>query len=214
MPQVNCPHCSRPMTVAPELVGIDVACPHCSRTLSIPRQGTLESAPVIHTTPSSAPTMIVVESTKPQPRVDAGGWFSRGFNAALGITLAIVLVVVGVPTLLTVLCWGGCFAITAPAIKEVARQEEEASNKRVARAKKFLKPYGITEVATGVVEIVDFSGEADKVLVGKAKYKGRTVDFEVGYNTATFGNVTENEVVYVAIDGERVAGKKRDDFDF
>lgn len=87
MPAANCPYCGSDTEVAMLLPGIPLRCAECGNSFATPSGlRTIESD---YGQPS--PQVIVVSHSSParhQPRLQAGGWFSRAFATTSGVLMA------------------------------------------------------------------------------------------------------------------------------
>jgi len=86
MPAVNCPYCGQDNDVEPLADGASVRCFNCGNAF-VPRG-------YVQTAEEYQPPQIVVvsHSSAPrlQPRLKAGGWFSRAFATTTGVLVAIL----------------------------------------------------------------------------------------------------------------------------
>ncbi len=132
-----CPHCQGEIEITREIAGVLVACPYCGNQFTTATQLALPVPPyrqflIDPQEPASQPQIVVIHSPAPashrytQPRLRAGGWFSRSFASAFGVMLAIAVVVVGIPL---ALC-GGCLMIDAQSkVHDAQRKAREQLSK-------------------------------------------------------------------------------------
>lgn len=131
-----CPHCGADLAHIRSLVGNSTKCPHCDEQFVMP-ETSLESTALMPTSthsPSeihpraqyavpSQPTIIVAGNR--EPRLEAGGWFTRAFSATCGVVLALLL--------FSALICGGCLVVVNNAIDASAKREDRERLTNTAR---------------------------------------------------------------------------------
>lgn len=87
MTTVTCPYCNVDMSVAMILDGIPLQCSTCGNSFSPQRE--LQAVGGDYGTPQ---VFVVSHTPAPrlQPRLKAGGWFSRAFATTSGVLMAIL----------------------------------------------------------------------------------------------------------------------------
>lgn len=139
-----CPHCGASLAHVRSLVGNSTKCPHCGEQFVMPETAsaplglvpTSVQAPAeIHPRPQfAAPPPTIIVAGHREPRLEAGGWFTRAFSTTSGVVLALLLfaaLIIGVP--IVVVC-GGCLLVVKGVGDTVADAAKRAEANRISNS--------------------------------------------------------------------------------